>query len=413
MTRWQRLSDSRTHHSSWIALVMMCTFVIAFGANSSSALAQPAEGAIPATDETISFRPQFVPGRTSVYEFHANVEIEQAVGELQIVASSESHLVLRVVVDSVNEENGSATIIASYDRVAMKGENSFSGSPYDFDSEREPNENVDLRAAAILRRLLDTNITVEVAADGKVQSISGTEGVVQAMARHDALSGRAGEFNQDGLTQVFEGLWIIGEENRARVIGESWTESQDTEISKVGTLTFSTDFSVDQVDEKQATVGVLLDVTLKLAKEIAESEAESVEEAAADQAGAEPTEDKADAVEQDADETTDDAQASDEEAEPYDPTKDPDNLVLSPEAQQEAEQQALENAMPFAEHAELNVEPMPGRIIWDRERREMIERETYLDFTLIIEQLEIFSQEMQTSISRYDVESKWKRIAIE
>jgi len=132
------------------------------------------------------------------------------------------------------------------------------------------------------------------------------------------------------------------------------------------------------MDAKTADLGILLDVTMKLEKDQPEADQNST------------------------DKNEKDGSINGE--------NDPDNLVLNPDAKQKAEEKAFQESLPDADKATLDVDRHPGSLTWDRERHELIKRETFLNFTLVIDQFEIFSQKMQTSNSLYDVVSIWKRI---
>ncbi len=347
--------------------------------------AAPQDGATQAAPaaETISLRPKFVVGQVTVYEFTASVKANQAIDELEISNKTASHLIMRLEVAAVDEETGQATINITYDRIALSGENSMSGTSYAFDSGGPPMENKDFKVAAVLNRLKGSTLNATVNKLGQVLSVTGHEAALAAMQRNEILAGRIGEFNQAGLKQVLEGFWRVGEDEIPRLVGKDWTEAQDMEMASVGTLTFATIFDLKEADQDTAHLEITLDVTLELLKDI---------EAANEVAGAE-------------DEQADDGTIEGAE--------DPDNLVLNHEAKDNAEQQAFQESLPAAESAELSAEKRPGKLLWDRQRNELIERETYLYFSLEIEQFEIFSQAMQTSFSLYDVTSKWKRIATE
>jgi len=366
------------HHLLVVSLLILFTGV-SLMLSPAALYAQPSTAPTPDTDNTIVFRPNFKVGQVSVYEFTATVNSEQAIEDLKMSNKTTTHLIMRLGVLSVDEQTGTAQIAITYDHLALSGDNKFAGISYDYDSERNPKENKDYQVAALLNRLKNSKLTATVNSDGTVTSITGNEGALASMMRNKSLQGRAGEFNENGLKQVLEGFWRIGEDGSPRHIGDSWTESQDMPMASVGTLTFSTKFDVKSADEHTAQLGVLLDVTLQLEK---------------DQPEPEPKEN----------EKTDDA---------INGKDDPDNLVLNPDAKQKAEEKAFQESLPDAESATLDVDNRPGSLVWDRDRRELIERETFLNFTLAIEQFEIFSQKMQTSNSLYDVVSKWKRISIE
>ena len=366
------------HHLLVVSLLILFTGV-SLMLSPATLYAQPTTTPAPDTDNTIVFRPNFKVGQVSVYEFTATVSSEQAIEDLKMSNKTTTHLIMRLGVLSVDEQTGAAQIAITYDQLALSGDNKFAGISYDYDSERNPKENKDYQVAALLNRLKNSKLTATVNSDGTVTSITGNEGALASMMRNKSLQGRAGEFNENGLKQVLEGFWRIGEDGSPRHIGDSWTESQDMPMASVGTLTFSTKFDVKSADEHTAQLGVLLDVTLQLEK---------------DQPEPDPKQN----------ENPDDA---------INGKDDPDNLVLNPDAKQKAEEKAFQESLPDAESATLDVDNRPGSLVWDRDRRELIERETFLNFTLAIEQFEIFSQKMQTSNSLYDVVSKWKRISTE
>jgi len=336
-----------------------------------------------ASQSAVLFRPSFEVGRVSVYQFDAETTAEQAVEDLKITNKNVSHLVMRLEVTGIDQSTGNATVKITYDRLALAGENEFSGINYDFDSERDPSENTDNQVATLLNRLKDTPQTAIVAPDGKVQSVTGAEAVLTAMQRNKALQGRIGEFNPDGIKQILEGFWRVGDDDSQHAVGEQWTESQDMPMPSVGTLTFITDFEVKKADPRQAEVAIVLDVKMALEKDQKKGEADE------------------DAAAHEGDEREEQAIKGED---------DPENLVLGPEAKQKAEEKAFQDSLPLADRADLEVDKTPGTLIWDRTRHEMIKRETFLNFSLEIEQFEIFSQKMQTSYSSYDVQSKWKRI---
>lgn len=352
-------------------------------AHAEKAQHQDSAGAVPhnptqPTAEAILFRPNFTVGNVTAYEFTASVKAEQAIDELKMSSQTGTHLIIRLEVLEVNPQDGTATIKMTYDRVALNGANSMSNASYTFDSAADPQTNRDFQVAAVLSRLKDAELQATVSKNGLVLAVTGHESVLAAMARNENLKGRIGEFNQEGLKQVLEGFWRVGETEIPRAVPTSWTESQTMQMPSVGTLTFATVFNLLDADADEARFNVILDVTLELQKD------------------------------QETD-TTDEK----EETGTIQGENDPDNSVLSPEAKARAEERAFQESLPAAERAELTTEKRPGILIWDRQRHELLERETFLNFTLEIEQFEIFSQTMQTSFSLYDVTSKWHRIATE
>ncbi len=380
----QQDRKNMTRQRNAIALIFLLVFTVAglfIETPSTWAANQPNDTATSADENAILFRPAFEVGRVTVYEFTASVISQQAIEDLKMSNKTETHLVMRLEVKSIDEKAQTATIAVSYDRLALTGDNSFAGISYDYDSERDPKENKDFQVAALLNRLKTSQLTATVGLDGKVKSITGNEGALAAIMRNKSLQGRAGEFNQDGLKQVLEGFWRVGEDDTPRHIGDSWTESQDMPMPSVGTLTFSTKFDLENANEKNAQLGVILDVTLQLEKDQPKPE------------------------ENDADDNKTDKTIKGED--------DPDNLVLNPDAKRKAEEKAFQESLPDAEKATLDVVKQPGSLTWDRKRHELIQRDTFLNFTLEIQQFEIFSQKMQTSNSLYDVVSTWKRIATE
>lgn len=334
-----------------------------------------------ASQSAVLFRPAFEVGRVSVYQFDAETISEQAVEDLKITNKNTSNLVVRLEVTAIDQNTRNATVKITYDQLVLTGENQFSGINYDFDSDRDPSENTDNKVAAILTRLKNTPQIAIVAPDGKVQSVTGLEAVLTAIERNKALQGRLGEFNPDGIIQILEGFWRVGDDDSPRAVGDKWTESQDMPMPSVGTLTFTTDFEVKKADPEQAEVAITLNVKMTLEKDQKKDDADEGDNAKKDDEGAIKGED------------------------------DPENLVLTPEARQKAEEKAFQDSLPLADRADLEVDKTPGTLIWDLARNEMIERETFLSFSLEIEQFEIFSQKMQTSYSSYDVHSNWKRIA--
>ncbi len=385
--RSDRRSSTGMHHrlARLTMVTSLCCGCVTFG--SAGGCSQPdsdsptAASVINEAAKTLDFRPHFEAGRVSVYQFNATVNIEQAIEDLKILAKNNSDLRMRLEIQAVDAETGVATIKLTYDKIGLSGSNSLSGETYDFDSERDPSMNIDNRVALLLNRLLKTEMIATVAADGRVQSITGNEAVVAAMETNSMLAGRIGEFNEQGLTQVLEGFWRVGEDDVTRAEGKSWVESQDTPMTGVGTLTFSTTFDFKGSTDKQASVEVLVDVTLTRD---------------------EPEDEEGGALEGD-----------DEASQSIEGEDDPENLVLNSEAKQKAEEKAFEESLPAAERAELTSDTQSGVLLWDIERGELISRDTFLNFVLEIEQFEIFSQQMQLSVSGYDVESTWKRVSIE
>jgi len=353
------------------------SFLPALAAVAIAASAAASAAAFASQEETIRFRPDFEEGRVSVYEFEANVISETAIEDLKFGGTSATHLIARIEVVEVAPEEDRVEVKLTYDRLAMKGTDAMSGNEYDYDSERDPAENSDRRAALILNRLKESEIIAVASLDGEVREVTGQEGAVRAMERHDLLRSRVGEFSEEGLKQVLEGFWRVGEDDASRSVGESWSEREEMVMSTVGTLIFTTKFSVREASEATAELDLLLEVDIELEKDKVDSEAEEAE--------------------------PDVAVGED----------DPESLVLNPEARQRAQEKAFEESLPKAERADLTSDTRPGRLRWDRERGELIERETYLDFTVEVEQFEIFSQQMQTSVSMHNVESRWRRIGTE
>lgn len=387
MYKKQQRRKNMTRQRNGFALIFLFVFTLTcliIETPSTWASHQPNDTATSANENAILFRPAFKVGQVTVYEFTASVISQQAIEDLKMSNKTGTHLIMRIKVEAVDEKSQTATIAVSYDRLALSGDNSFAGISYDYDSERDPKENKDFQVAALLNRLKTSQLTATVGLDGKVKSITGNEGALAAIMRNKSLQARAGEFNQEGLKQVLEGFWRVGEDDTPRNIGGTWTESQDMPMPSVGTLTFLTKFDLQNADEKKAQLGVILDVTLQLEKD-------------------QPKPEENDADDNKTDKTDKTIKGED----------DPDNLVLNPDAKRKAEEKAFQESLPDADKATLDVTKHPGSLVWDRKRHELIQRDTFLNFTLEIQQFEIFSQKMQTSNSLYDVVSTWKRIATE
>ncbi len=354
--------------------------------------------------ELVDFKPAFEVGRVTYYQFEATVQVEQAIGEMVLAANTGTTLVMRVEVLSIDDA-GNATVSLSYERVALTGENAFTGN-FDCDTARAPQLNDNRQVAYLLERLKRAEITAIVTPGGDVTEATGTESVVAAMKRNDQLMGRSNEFSPEGISRVLRGFWLLGEEPRTNKQGDHWIEKQDTPLAGVGIMTFSSNFAIESVEKDTVNATLLLDVALELDPAI--KKAMAAKEAANAEETTEPDhptgDDHSTTTNTDhpssGDDVVDEADAGEGESK--------ESLIAEDPAKPE---EAFTPSAP--ERVELNSDPKPGYMIWDRHRNELIERISTLNFTMETEQLEIFSQEMQISRSKYNIISTLRRIGTE
>lgn len=344
---------------SLAAIIMMVAVGIPAGYGSTAAMAaadapagsasrQPEAGDVV---DRVSFLPKFEAGRVTIFEQIAIVDGSQIFDGEPLPASNSSHLVMRVETLSVAPD-GSAVISMTYDRISLTGDSIFGGK-WAWDSDIEGPQGLQANFLPILQRLKAVQIIAIVNPDGKVESVKGTEEVVEMMQKQAQIAPRAGEFGPIGLSQMLESFWRLGIENDSRTLDEEWTEEIDTPAPGLGTLTVSSIYHVARVDASRATVDIYLDMTLALEVEGGDGD--------------------------------DDDDESEEEAEWTPPPPD---------------------------SAELVTEEAGGLLVWDRERHELVERATRLSFTLEVTQPTIFGDQGTTTVvTKQAVDSVLRRIS--
>ncbi|MFG0329718.1 MAG: DUF6263 family protein [Phycisphaerales bacterium] len=209
--------------------------------------------------DKVVFAPTFRVGREVVWEQTADSKGSQSFGDQEFPNDAYSALTMRVRTESV-DENGVATITMTYDRVAMRG-NAFFGGEYSYDSAM-PMAVASPGVGPALTKLLDATITAKVAPDGKVSEVTGNEEAFEAMQAVAQLSGKAGEFSAQGLSQMIESFWLVGSPGQSFEEGDTWEESSDSDWQGMGTLTIATDYKMSEVTDEQARVDFQILISL-------------------------------------------------------------------------------------------------------------------------------------------------------
>ncbi|MCC6908185.1 MAG: hypothetical protein IT430_09615 [Phycisphaerales bacterium] len=205
-----------------------------------------------AASSDVYFGPKFKKDRVVVYEFRAENMSVQTQNDLDMIDSNFVNSVMRFTVNDVNED-GSADLTMTYDRIFTSGEAYFGGS-YVFDSTQEAQDpDTDAKIIDALRQLANSTVKFHADAHGNVDpaSVTGTEDACAAMDEIVALKGRVGEFNSNGLAELFESTWRVGNETYSRNVTQPWQDVQKTPVEGLGTWTFTSDYQLlDQTPEE-------------------------------------------------------------------------------------------------------------------------------------------------------------------
>lgn len=256
-TRWARMTRR------WV-----CSAFIAGAVAACTATAQdnPASTTTAAANPAIEvyFGPKFKQDHVVVYEFQAENISVQTQSDMDMIDSTYTESVMRFTVNKVHED-GSADLTMTYDRIFTQGEAYFGGT-YLFDSTAEQADaETDARITTVLKRLANATVTFHADAQGNVDpaTVQGTADIVESMKDLTALAGRMGEFNAEGLAELFESTWRVGNETYTRDVTKPWTDVQKTPVEGLGTWTFTSDYQLLDQDPKEVVLGMKMVMQLE------------------------------------------------------------------------------------------------------------------------------------------------------
>lgn len=213
-----------------------------------------------AAQDALYLGPKFRPGQVMVYEQIANStgSFSFDADIFPIVANATT--VLRVTVNQVHDD-GSADLMLTYDRVAMKG-TAFFGGDYNVDSTLDPKAASSPELGRIATLFKDARMDIKVGPDGQVTEITGNQPLYDEVLQVSQIAGRSGEFTFESLSQLLESMWMVGSTAAERSPGEPWNENQESPFQGAGTLVVDSNFNVVSVDDQRAVIE--LDLTMEL-----------------------------------------------------------------------------------------------------------------------------------------------------
>lgn len=217
------------------------------------------------SDKQIYFGPDFEEGNVTLYRFMAeNVSI-QTQGDTTMTDTTYTEYVLRLTTDKVYED-GSADFTVTYDAFYTLGD-IFFGGKYEYHSETGGGEGTDARITAIWDDLADVTIKFHADPTGEVDpaSVKGTENVVKAMGELTATSGRMGEYNGEGLAELYESMWRVGANSMKKTVDEEWTDVVRTPVPGMGTWIFTSDFQWLGATEERVNLAMRMKMELEFA----------------------------------------------------------------------------------------------------------------------------------------------------
>ncbi len=217
-----------------------------------------------AAEENVFFGPKFKKDHVVVYQFLADNMSVQTQNDLDMVDSTFTESIMRFTITDVHED-GSADLTMTYDRIFTSGDVYFGGK-YVFDSTQETqDEETDAKVIDALRKLVNSTVRFHADAQGNVDpaSVTGTEAACEAMEQLTPLQGRVGEFNSQGLAELFESTWRVGNETYTRDINKPWQDVQKTPVEGLGEWTFTSDYQTLDKSAQQVVLGMKMVMALE------------------------------------------------------------------------------------------------------------------------------------------------------
>ena len=201
--------------------------------------------------EAATLRWKFKPGETLRYTIDQKITTTAKLpGGQELKNSLIQTVEMSWSVKSVNED-GSAELTQTFDRVLDKVDGPFAKYEYDSKSGKEPEGPIAAARLPLFKAMLGTPITFKMNAQGEPSGFQVPEKLTQTLREAGPSAAAAGAlFSEEGLkSMILQTTVVLPKDDLAP--GKSWTRQTKESVPAIGTMTLDTTFTYDGPDDAE------------------------------------------------------------------------------------------------------------------------------------------------------------------